>query len=372
MEDPKKVAAMHLLQLRCHPIAATKQRPFTGLVGGENPTNSADKTVEGQFDDAPEPPLMSTLRPMHVHPSHSVQYRASNSMSTIHHASSDTKTAHFPHQSLFEQLQSGLRLQQALPPHRSTLKPVGTHVVLPRKHQPRRPLPSAQKQNVSRKTANKRHFRVNRVIPKLAAGARRAITPDPAEASPFRVIVKEHPSKLLLVPQSDVDLPKQLPMQQFVPLHDIRKQHPVLESDVKNTDVMLGRGSSIQRHAGNVFFRELISHYRVAYCTAPKGNKGQLARNICNYIRLSGGRFLERDTDGRWYECGDERATAKCSQAMREGTAGMVRKMLQKNIAYNEGMDCKRKKTKELREVVKKQRSDSKTHVSEDSAEVWG
>jgi hypothetical protein len=95
----------------------------------------------------------------------------------------------------------------------------------------------------------------------------------------------------------------------------------------------------------------------MAYCTAPKGDKGQLARNLCNYVRLSGGRFLTKaDEDGRWYECGDERAIAKCAQAMREGAADLVRETLRKNLSDNVGKGRKRKKTKDQGEAVKKQR----------------
>ena len=93
-------------------------------------------------------------------------------------------------------------------------------------------------------------------------------------------------------------------------------------TEVRPPDVLLGRGAMSNRNLGNLYFRQLISYYRDSYNTLRKGAKGQLARNICNYVRRSGGRFLEKRhhvrSENQWYECGDDRAQAKCAQALRE------------------------------------------------------
>jgi hypothetical protein len=54
-----------------------------------------------------------------------------------------------------------------------------------------------------------------------------------------------------------------------------------------------------------------------------------LARYLCNYVRSTHGRFLTREaSNGNWYEVGDEKAVSKCGQALREGTAALIRKVI--------------------------------------------
>jgi hypothetical protein len=64
-------------------------------------------------------------------------------------------------------------------------------------------------------------------------------------------------------------------------------------------DVILGRDGLSSKHCGNLWFRNLVAKYRYVYITLPKGGKGQLARSIGNYVRLSGGRFLEKRVNDR-------------------------------------------------------------------------
>lgn len=106
---------------------------------------------------------------------------------------------------------------------------------------------------------------------------------------------------------------------------DNKVNNPITE--IKDNDVLLGRGGLTNTNPGNIKFRKLVSKYRVHYCTAPKGDKGALARYLCNYVRAMHGRFLAKASDGpAWYEVGDEKAVSKCGQALREGTAEFNRK----------------------------------------------
>jgi hypothetical protein len=106
---------------------------------------------------------------------------------------------------------------------------------------------------------------------------------------------------------------------------DEKIQNPITE--IHENDVLLGRGGLTNTNPGNIKFRKLVSKYRVHYCTAPKGDKGALARYLCNYVRAMNGRFLAKAPDDpSWYEVGDEKAVSKCGQALREGTAEFNRK----------------------------------------------
>ena len=51
-----------------------------------------------------------------------------------------------------------------------------------------------------------------------------------------------------------------------------------------------------------------------------------LSKKLANFVRHKGGRFLQKcDSENVWYECGDERAHGKCAQALREGSAEVMR-----------------------------------------------
>ena len=75
-------------------------------------------------------------------------------------------------------------------------------------------------------------------------------------------------------------------------------------------------------------FRTLVSEFRMHYCTAKKGDKGRLSKRLTNFVRFKKGRFLQKDdVDNLWYEVGDPRAHGKWAQALREGTADLMRQV---------------------------------------------
>jgi hypothetical protein len=158
------------------------------------------------------------------------------------------------------------------------------------------------------------------------------------ETSVFCRILPEHPSDIL-IPRTDVHPVDRLPMLQFV---ERDEYHPV-SHPFRKEDVFLGRGGFSNRQCGNLWFRSMVAAYREAYHALPKGGKGQLARNLCNYVRLSGGRFLEQRGHakqlGCWYECGDERAQAKCSQALRETSILSISDCEEKSLSTSESAD---------------------------------
>jgi hypothetical protein len=142
--------------------------------------------------------------------------------------------------------------------------------------------------------------------------------------------IVKHPSPILM-PDSSVPYNQRIPAMPYVP-SDTAKTYPITESELRDRDVLMGRGGLTNQNVGNIWFRDLISHYRMAYCTVAKGQKRQLAVNIRNFVRTCSGRFLESDkNDKKWYECGDDRAVLKVGQALREGTAVAIRKLLGKS-----------------------------------------
>lgn len=83
---------------------------------------------------------------------------------------------------------------------------------------------------------------------------------------------------------------------------------PLSSSQINANDVLCGRGNRINRHAGNVHFRELISVNKNEYSTLTKKEKMMLAHQIVNLVLFHTnppGRFVSRDAaTGLWSDIG--------------------------------------------------------------------
>jgi len=122
--------------------------------------------------------------------------------------------------------------------------------------------------------------------------------------------------KKILEKRKYIDAPKMPAVDE-----DAEKKNPVHVKDLRQNDVLMGRGGKSNNHAGNIMYRDIVSSFRDAYAYLPKGSKLRLAKDICNYIRFKQGRFLKRASDADnsfFYEVGDHIAVAKTSQCLRE------------------------------------------------------
>lgn len=90
-----------------------------------------------------------------------------------------------------------------------------------------------------------------------------------------------------------------------------------------------GRGKRINKHEGNVRFREIIHKYKEKYSNIElKKSKWYFAFSVLQEIRATSTsskegsyytRFLDRGSDKeKWFEIGDQRAVKKVGQALRE------------------------------------------------------
>lgn len=108
---------------------------------------------------------------------------------------------------------------------------------------------------------------------------------------------------------------------QNYPLKDIPHPHP--------HDVLCGRGGGTNNHIGNSHWRMLVAANKELYVSLPKKQKMLLSKSIVNAVRSQNppGRFLQKDSKSeRWYDVGDQRATEKTSQALREGAPDIRKK----------------------------------------------
>lgn len=101
----------------------------------------------------------------------------------------------------------------------------------------------------------------------------------------------------------------------------------VPETSISENDVLFGRGGGTNRHAGNIFFRDLVSEHQPAYVQARKRDKTLIAKSIVAQVRSRNGRFLRKE-DGKWVDVGDKKAAEKTSQALREGLSGRMREIV--------------------------------------------
>jgi hypothetical protein len=93
----------------------------------------------------------------------------------------------------------------------------------------------------------------------------------------------------------------------------------VQEADIKETDVLCGRGGKSNHHVGNKRYRQVIGEFRLKYQgTYAKTDKTALSRAIVGHVHGYGGRFLKRDRSGKWILLTKGEARKKTAQALRE------------------------------------------------------
>jgi len=92
----------------------------------------------------------------------------------------------------------------------------------------------------------------------------------------------------------------------------------VVESDIRDSDVLCGRGGKSNHHPGNKRYRQVIGDLRRKYRgTSAKVAKTNLSRAIVDYVNAYGGRFLKMDKAG-WVVLTKGEARKKTAQALRE------------------------------------------------------
>ncbi|KAL3826420.1 hypothetical protein ACHAXA_011229 [Cyclostephanos tholiformis] len=83
-------------------------------------------------------------------------------------------------------------------------------------------------------------------------------------------------------------------------------------------DILLGRGGFTIVHPGNIRFREKALELSPWYESCSKEEKYHVSNVLINSIKGEGRRFLERGSNGLWYEVIGNGVRKKASQLMRE------------------------------------------------------
>jgi hypothetical protein len=93
-----------------------------------------------------------------------------------------------------------------------------------------------------------------------------------------------------------------------------------MTASIGPNDVLCGRGGATNNHEGNRRFRSIVVEHQTEYLTARKMEKAIIARQIVQTVHNNGGRYLKRNKSAdTWVEVPLKQATAKTSQALREG-----------------------------------------------------
>jgi hypothetical protein len=64
--------------------------------------------------------------------------------------------------------------------------------------------------------------------------------------------------------------------------------------EVRESDVLCGRGAPSQYQEGNKFFRDIVERFQSSYIAARRIDKPEIATHIVDLVRERGGRFLKR------------------------------------------------------------------------------
>jgi len=105
------------------------------------------------------------------------------------------------------------------------------------------------------------------------------------------------------------------------PTQDNQISKHVYKDDIREHDVLCGRGAGANAHIGNINFRSLVGNYQKSYLSSKPLQKSCIAEEIMSQIISRGGRFLKREdpkNSNYWYVIDHKAAKDKICQALRE------------------------------------------------------
>jgi len=95
-------------------------------------------------------------------------------------------------------------------------------------------------------------------------------------------------------------------------------------------DVICGRSSLARNHPGNLYFRSLISEYKLKYAKSMRNEKLSITTATIQAIHERGGRFLTALTGDRWSVLSNPKVFEKVGQALRENQPKTIKHFKEK------------------------------------------
>lgn len=88
---------------------------------------------------------------------------------------------------------------------------------------------------------------------------------------------------------------------------------------LKDFDVLCGRGATYENHPGNIMYRNLLKTKKEAYMTCAQSRRSKIAQNVAAAVYKKGGRFLSQSNEtGKWSCMEDRWIMKKIQQALSE------------------------------------------------------
>jgi hypothetical protein len=99
-----------------------------------------------------------------------------------------------------------------------------------------------------------------------------------------------------------------------------KEEDPFLLFSATEDDILFGRGGDINKHPGNVRFQEKARELAPSYvaCGGSKEEKYKVSELLVDCMKAENRRFLEKGSDGLYYEVVGNDVMKKASQALRE------------------------------------------------------
>ncbi|CAB9517761.1 expressed unknown protein [Seminavis robusta] len=115
----------------------------------------------------------------------------------------------------------------------------------------------------------------------------------------------------------------------------------VLHSDLKQCDILLGRGGNNHKFAGNQWLRAIAHELKDKYKKLGKKEKTDLSKEVVKHVCEKGGRFLQRDPEnGDWTDMSNsDDAREKVAQCLRDAVAVANKKDKEKKKRVAEPTD---------------------------------
>ena len=111
-----------------------------------------------------------------------------------------------------------------------------------------------------------------------------------------------------------------------ISFYPTKRRRTVADMNIQSTvqptdnDVLFGRGEGVNRHPGNIRYREAVAEYKEIYGDIEKkSDKTEYIAKFLELIHKTGARFLDRDKKTKlWFVVEEGKARRKCGQALRE------------------------------------------------------
>lgn len=120
-------------------------------------------------------------------------------------------------------------------------------------------------------------------------------------------------------PVTRVPSPSPLAKRLIQAKYDADVEEPGEEIVPRPVDVLMGKGTPINNHAGNINFRKEVQRHHALYDNERDGRKFLIAHAIVDSFVENGSRFLRRNKMGNWEKVPLKRAYDKAQQTLRDG-----------------------------------------------------